>query len=935
MYKIVLLILFTGFSLLFSADGTSVSDSSGFNSTGDRVVQSIGVTVQNYPGDEARWETMARNLILLREGGIYSSQQLISSLDALAGSRKFKSIQLDSSGDAHSLSLTFNLEPYLILRKISIKGSFPLFKSEVLKAMSISTGSVYDRELLNRQVSLIKDLYYREGFIETKVVITPREYRDKGYVDVTVVIQTGLPITLRAIKIKGNRAFSNAQLKVRMSTWRHRFLSFFSRRFVEKNVAQDVKQLTSFYRKGTVRKRFPECVIKDSVVIDSLQREADVLIVINEGPRYTVEFLAPDMTPLHSEINAINKRLRRQLIIYDKGNRNDLGLRKSIQNMKRFYLNEGYRNTRIRYRDTTFAKRRFTERHIAFIVEEGVRTTVSAITIKGNRAFEIKRIRKQILTRVGKPFVLETLDKDIEAIKSLYRQNGYRRPGVNASLSFNLDSTEVAVDIVIQEGVQTIVSSVRFDGLSVMSEEKAGRVAKVREGSVYKQPLVKSDEIALSTLIAEKGYPYVKVSSDLEMSEDSTRVSLIYRIDEGSRAFIGSIYYFGNFKTKEPVMRREIGIRPGRPFSLRKMLEGQKNLHNLNIFNSVSFKAAGLKERRDTVNLFITVEERKPYFAHLGVGYEYDLLWGEVKAGDHNFLGLNRDVSFGAQVTHVGGYRFDLGLIQSRLFGFRTKNITKIYIEKILENEQTFGVMAYGASMGITRKIGKSLTSNAALVFEQRNQFGDAADIDNEEFESRNLITVKPSLTYDRRDSFTRPRKGTFSTLSVHISKGLTNYLDDFVKCRFEHRRYITPMKKVTLAAVARVGYLEPFGKNKKIPQDQLFFLGGARDVRGFRENRLLFDNEGNPVGGEAALSASLEVRINTVLNFELPLFYDIGRIANNFKIEFTDEFRSSAGLGLRYIAPIGAIGFLYGFKIKQKAGEKPGKFHFSLGYTF
>ncbi|NJL58609.1 MAG: BamA/TamA family outer membrane protein [Desulfobacteraceae bacterium] len=45
--------------------------------------------------------------------------------------------------------------------------------------------------------------------------------------------------------------------------------------------------------------------------------------------------------------------------------------------------------------------------------------------------------------------------------------------------------------------------------------------------------------------------------------------------------------------------------------------------------------------------------------------------------------------------------------------------------------------------------------------------------------------------------------------------------------------------------------------------------------------------------------------------------------------------FRSSAGFGLRYITPIGPIGFLYGFKLDHEPGEDAGRLHFSVGYTF
>jgi outer membrane protein insertion porin family len=45
--------------------------------------------------------------------------------------------------------------------------------------------------------------------------------------------------------------------------------------------------------------------------------------------------------------------------------------------------------------------------------------------------------------------------------------------------------------------------------------------------------------------------------------------------------------------------------------------------------------------------------------------------------------------------------------------------------------------------------------------------------------------------------------------------------------------------------------------------------------------------------------------------------------------------FRSSVGIGLRYVTPIGPMGLLYGYKLNRKEGESPGKFHFSIGYTF
>jgi len=78
-----------------------------------------------------------------------------------------------------------------------------------------------------------------------------------------------------------------------------------------------------------------------------------------------------------------------------------------------------------------------------------------------------------------------------------------------------------------------------------------------------------------------------------------------------------------------------------------------------------------------------------------------------------------------------------------------------------------------------------------------------------------------------------------------------------------------------------------------------------------------------------------MEARIDLGRRFELALFYDVGRISNTYTESVSDKTRSSVGIGLRYITPVGPIGFLYGMKLDPEEGESSGRFHLSVGYTF
>jgi len=168
----------------------------------------------------------------------------------------------------------------------------------------------------------------------------------------------------------------------------------------------------------------------------------------------------------------------------------------------------------------------------------------------------------------------------------------------------------------------------------------------------------------------------------------------------------------------------------------------------------------------------------------------------------------------------------------------------------------------------------------------------------------------------------------------VDLSKGLDNTLDDFYKYRLEGKYYLSPADRLTFALRARLGYIDPYGPDDNVPDDQLFFLGGTSSVRGYDENMLFYDSYKSPVGGKSELLGNLEARIDLGYNFELTGFYDIGTLGDTLMDE-TDSTRSSAGLGLRYQTPVGPIGLLYGWKLNKRPGESPGKLHFSIGYTF
>jgi outer membrane protein insertion porin family len=901
----------------------------------DQRITRIIVKVRDLPGNEAELAELARNLIVLGEGDRFSPDLVQESIEALRMSKRFREIHVDSEPESEGIALLFHLNAFQFIKDIKIYGQFPLFEREILKAMTVYVGEVYSDEEIHKQAALIAGVFKGEGFANPKVEATATEDPEDGNFIIIIDIDKGSYLALARLDIKGNRAFSDMKLKSRMKTWRASLLPGTSGRFIERDLDRDISTIISYYRK----RGYPDVMIEREITRDAETDTVSVFIKVNEGLRYVVEFTGNETFG--------EDLLRKDVVLFKEGNRNDLGLRKSVKAIKNRYRMAGFLEAEVKIeQEKRDAGEDETIRMIRFVVDEGPQTVVSSIRFMGNKAFDGTKLEKQMLTRVPGVlekgiFVPEILEDDTRAIESLYRKHGYMDTEIATELTWSADKRNVEITLEIEEKDRTLVASVQVTGITAISGQEAYNALQMREGEPFRRYMLQSDENALSALISKEGYPHVKVTGDVCISEDRTKAQVSYHVDEGLRVTMGNVFYTGNFKTEKRILQREFKMAPGGPFSLDMLLQSQRSIRNMGIFNSVRFRVIGLKEKREVVHLLVDLEEKKPYFIQAGGGYETNRgFYLRAKAGDRNLLGTNKDAWIAGEVSQIG-YRSELGITEPRLFGTQIATTFGLYSERREEFNQDFGTRSLGSSLGLSSTWFRHSTAGLNFRFERKEQFvrdsiEDRAYFEDQDmFKPRSILVTTPSIRYDTRDSFIRPRKGILSSLSVDVSKGIRNSLDDFFKYRYDVRLYTTPLERLTFALLGRAGYIDPFGTAERIPDDQLFYLGGTSDVRGFRENMLRIDPDGSSVGGLSMLGGSAEARIDLGRNVEFTLFYDVGHVNNTYVESVSNGTRSSVGLGLRYITPVGPIGFLYGIKLAPEEGESPGRIHFSIGYTF
>ncbi len=904
---------------------------------GGRVVH-VDLQIEGVGKNEADWRKKAGELIRLRPGDMFTLEGLAADIDALHSSGLFEKIHVpDPQASAAGVSVCFQLTPFRRIKDIQIVGAFPILEREILNAMTIYTGDVFAAESLPAQKEFLVRLYQREGYIDPGINVTATQDPLDGDYVVQVRVYKGSYYIIREMTMQGNRAFSELNLKLRMNAWKMLPRPTEMRRFIQKEIGADAKRILRFYRE----RQFADCTVTPVIQKDPRTRDARICFQIQEGPRYVVVF--------DGNREFWDYTLAKELALFKKGNRGDLGLKKSLRHIQERYRKAGYLAAKVAMESSpSIDEDGLPLRQIRFAIEEGPRSLVEAVGIQGNQALDEAKLRKQLLTAEKSllnagGFVPEILEEDVRALTALYARNGYRRAMVKPAVEWREEPARnlrlATVCLQIDEGSHTEISGVDIQGLGPTEKAEAAAALGLKKGASFHEDLLRDDENRLGAEVSEQGFPHVQTSAKVAFNEDGSRAALTLAVDKGSKAVMGRVYPSGNFRTSNRIILDEIEQQPGEPFSFKKMLLSQRNIQEIGAFARARIRPVGLKEKAERIDLMVEVEEKKPYFFQAGAGYNSQKkFYANSRVGDHNLFGLNKDAFLGGELSMIG-YRLESGLTEPRFAWSRIQAGLNFYGEEKREFNKNFGTRTQGSSLTFERKLTEQINLSHGLRYELRDQFRrtlePVPDAEKDLYEPRSVFTTGPSITYDSTDSFIRPRKGLTAALTTDVSRGIINSLDDFNKFALRLRYCYSPLAQLTLALRGRVGYIEPHNAQSVIPDDQLFYLGGVADVRGFEENKLRYDASGQAMGGRSEYMGSLEARLDLGLNLELCLFWDTGSIQRALKDEGEDAWRSSMGAGLAYLTPIGPLGLMYGHKLDRRPNETAGRFHFSIGYMF
>jgi outer membrane protein insertion porin family len=619
-------------------------------------------------------------------------------------------------------------------------------------------------------------------------------------------------------------------------------------------------------------------------------------------------------------------------------------IEKSLIEIRNAYEKENFYNVKV---DVELEDRRDNTVDIVFSIKEGKEAKIKKISFYGLTAFTEKEIKKVIQTSEKGFFTwftgsgtlkTEELEFDKERIRSLYLNKGYIKVQVaEPEIKMSEDKEDIFITFRISEGFQYKVNNIDFTGNKHIDNVTLMKMLSLKKGMYFSALKYQKDIETLTSAFTSIGYAFANISPDTKINDEKLQVDLAYNIEESILVFIDSIEIFGNTKTKDRVIRREMDIVPGQRYNSLAIKSSIRHIENTGYFETVNLVEEPVD--KDKIKLKIKVKEQSTGTLAFGAGYStLDGLTGMAQVNQRNFLGSGYSLNLKLEASEkrtdvILGFNNPWIFDRPVSFGFDIYNLHRDYYG--------YSKDSYGIAFKVGHQIIKrKLYLNYRLAFDDINIHDiddDVSDYIKEQAGRQKTHSFTPSATWTTLDRPLDPTRGNKTHGYYKFAGGFLGGDTYYNKIGLESTQYHPLFWKFIASAHGEIGYVASLNSDP-IPIDQRFRLGGMYSVRGYKYGDISpKDDEGYPYGGDKMLLFNAEITFPLLEDMAIKgvVFYDAGQVYDNGEDYFSYGLKQSYGGGFRWFSPMGPLRFEYGRKIGPKSDESKDRWEFSIGTMF
>ena len=678
---------------------------------------------------------------------------------------------------------------------------------------------------------------------------------------------------------------------------------------------------------------------------------------VEQGPIVKVEVVGARFS---------KSRLHLLIPIYEEGTVDNDLLNEGTYNMRDFLQQQGYFDAVVKVSVIEpELNPGVTVETVTYSVDKGAAHKVFSVEIVGNKYFSADLLKENLKVQKADAYMRsgrysqQLLNSDEKTVEALYRANGFSHAKVTATIS-NADVKPngtfakvagLAVTFKIEEGSQQKFGSVSLNGVD---EDKVALLQKLLQsapGQPFSLITLSGDRDAILGYYLSNGFDEarIEVSQNVEAA-DGTRTDVGFNVLQGPQVFIGRVLQSGINHTRPSVVDQQLRVHPGDPLDQSALLETQRNLYSLALFNEVNVAVQNPTGNAQQKNVLVQLQEAKRWDVTYGFGFEaqtglpvcnYCTQQGTTAAQEGK-AGVSPRISLDVTRINVRGKDNSITLHSS--YGLLERVATLTFQNPHLYDSQKLSAQVSGGYSNV-QDITTFASSKISFDFRITHK-ATRKDTFIYDFEYRrvavdpNSLAISaslipqlsepvrvggPAFTWFHDTRSPNPldaHKGSYSSVQDFIASSKFGSQADFNRTDVSNATYyVFGKNKYVFARETRLGFITSFGANPNVtntacagilidtnascnpvPLPERLYAGGATSHRGFTINgagpRDL--QTGYPVGGSGVFVNSFELRFPPPTlpwvgqSVSFVLFHDMGNVFQHVKDMFPSALRVS-----------------------------------------
>ena len=642
--------------------------------------------------------------------------------------------------------------------------------------------------------------------------------------------------------------------------------------------------------------------------------------------------------------NKFKDEIKKIIFTKENGSFIENKLNNDINAIKNFYAGLGYNFPEINAEIKKIDNKNI---DLAFKIDRGKITKISKITFTGDKKIKDKRLRDIIASEEDKfwkvisrntRFSENMLNLDKRLLVNYYRSIGYYDVLINSTSAELANNDNISINYNIDAGVRYSIDKISTNVDAVFDKKIFFPLNKSYNkliGDYYSPFKIKEILDEIDEIIDDNNLQFVehRVKEDIS----GNKISLVFDIFEGEKITVERINILGNSVTDEAIIRSELMVDEGDPFTDIKLDKSISNIKARNIFKTVESKViSGSSSDLKVIEINVEEQPTGEVSAGAGVGTEGGTFAFNVT--ENNWLGQGKEVGAEVEITaeSVRGSlnytdpNYDLlgNSLRYQLSSIANDKPDQGYENRIISAGIGTGFEQYKdfftyLNISASHDDLRTNSSASASLKKQKGKFTELAG--------------DYTLVVDKRNRKFAPTSGSI----VSFGQVIPIYADKpYISNTFTSSSYqsfgenLIGSGKIFFEAINALN-------NEDVRLSKRKTLSSKR-LRGFERGKVGPVDGNDHIGGNYAAALNFDAQLPNVLpdasNADIALFLDFGNVWGvdyDGTLDESNEVRSSTGVNINWASPVGPVSFTFATNLAKADTDKTQSFSFNLGTQF